>query len=112
MKKIKYLLFSLAVVSPLAFAGGPITNVPMKVQLHQEALDIHVAVKMLDGGAPVSQVMSRMQMLDFALQNTAAQMHTKAPLMPVLVAKSPTRADLIGVLKRDGRWVKTERAAQ
>lgn len=97
-------------MSPLAFAGGPASSLPVNAQLQQEARAIHASIRMLKHGAPLAKMTPRVQRLDFALQNTAGQMHVKASFAHdanALMTK-PTRAALLENLKAAGQFVKAE----
>lgn len=108
MKKSLLAVFILVATPALAFAGGPVSHLPVKAQLHQEALTAHGLRHALAHGAPVSKITPRVQGLNFALQNTAAQMHTKASFAQAanrLIGIRITRADLSRNLKADAQWV-------
>ncbi|MHB8249607.1 MAG: hypothetical protein ACYDCX_12090 [Acidithiobacillus sp.] len=95
--------------TPLAFAGGPGSNLPVNAQLHQEARAIHKAALALKHGAPVAKMTRRVDRIDFALQNTAGQMHVKATFAQEANAlfsnRHVTRADLLAALKTDAAFV-------
>ncbi len=121
MKKAKAVLVLLAAVpllgatllgaTPLAFAGGPASNLPVNAQLHQEARAIQRATAALKHGAPVAQIRRRVDRIDFDLQNVAAQMHI-TPAKPFAVdanalfrKRHVTRAELLAALKTDAAFV-------
>jgi hypothetical protein len=110
MKKTAVLL-AFVLASPVAFAGGPVSTLPVQTQLHQEAITISNTTAMLNHGTPLTKMTPRVERIDFALQNTAAQMHVKAPFahMANKLPTKPTRAELLGNLKVAGQWVKTEK---
>lgn len=88
MMKKALVAIILTVTPALAFAGGPVSHLPVKVQLHQEARAAHRLIHALKHGVPVSKITPKVQRLDFALQNTAAQMHVEADFthsLPTLV---------------------------
>lgn len=97
------------ITSPaLAFAGGPVSHLPVKAQIHQEARAARGLTHALTHGAPVSKITPRVLGLDFALQNTAAQMHMNASFAHAanhLIGIRITRADLSSNLKVDAQWV-------
>ncbi|BDB13382.1 hypothetical protein [Acidithiobacillus ferrooxidans] len=115
MKKSTAVLVLLAATllgaTPLAFAGGPGSNLPVNTQLHQDAMAIQRATVALQHGAPVAQIKRRVDRIDFALQNVAAQMHI-TPVKPFVVdanslfrKRHVTRADLLAALKTDAAFV-------
>lgn len=110
MKKVMTVLTLLA-VSPLAFAGGPGSNLPVNTQLRQDAQAIQKARVALRQGAPVAAVRRRVDRIDFDLQNVAAQMRI-TPAQPFAVdanslfrQRQVTRADLRAALKTDAAFV-------
>ncbi|MBU2862028.1 hypothetical protein HF290_17070 [Acidithiobacillus ferrooxidans] len=110
MKKVMAVL-ALMAVPALAFAGGPGSNLPANTQLHQEARAIHKATVALKHGAPVARIKRRVDRIDFALQNVAAQMHI-TPAKPFAMdanalfrKRHVTRADLLAALKADADFV-------
>ncbi|MBU2767778.1 hypothetical protein HAP94_16750 [Acidithiobacillus ferrivorans] len=113
MKKVMAVLVLMAVPT-LAFAGGPASNLPVQAQLHQEAQAIHADTAAIRHGIPLAKMTPRVQRLDFALQNTAAQMHVKASFshMANQLMTKPTRKALLGNLKAAGQWVKAESAGK
>jgi len=110
MKMNRAMLIGLAFVSPLAFAGGPVSHLPVQSQLKQEAADIHALMQKVNGGAPVDKVVRQVQRLDFALQNTAGQMHVEATFANDANAlmQKPTKAALLANLGTADRFVKSE----
>jgi hypothetical protein len=108
--KMKAMLMGLAFVSPLAFAGGPVSHLPVQSQLKQEAAVIHALMQKVNGGAPVDKVVRQVQRLDFALQNTADQMRVKVNFVKDANAlmQKPTKAALLANLKSADRFVKAE----
>jgi protein-disulfide isomerase len=108
--KMKAMLLGLALVSPLAFAGGPVSHLPVQAQLKQEAAAIHTLTQKVDRGAPVDKVVRQVQRLDFALQNTASQMHVKANFAKDANAlmRKPAKAALLANLGAADRFVKSE----
>ena len=118
MKKATAVLVLLAVpllallgATPLAFAGGPASNLPVNTQLHQEAAAIRKATLALQHGAPVTKIRRRVDRIDFDLQNVAAQMHL-TPAKPFAIdanalfrKRHVTRAELLAALKTDADFV-------
>ncbi len=115
MKKAMAVLVLLAApllgATPLAFAGGPASNLPVQAQLQQEATVIQKATVALKHGAPVAKIKRRVDRIDFALQNVAAQMHI-TPAKPFAIdanslfrKRHVTRADLLAALKTDAAFV-------
>ena len=108
MKKV-WITLILAAAPVMAFAGGPISHLPVKVQLHQEARAAHRLIHALKHGVPVSKITPKMQRLDYALQNTADQMHMSRDTMFAqdanqLVGVRITKANLLSNLKVDAQW--------
>lgn len=64
--------------APLAFAGGPTSNLPVQAQLRTDLHILNGAQKLLNAGK-LSKAADRVQSTDFALQNAAARLHVPAP---------------------------------
>ena len=107
MMKKALVALVLTATPALAFAGGPVSHLPVKAQLHQEERDIHADIAAIRHGIPAAKMTQVVQRLDFELQNTAAQMHVKADFTHKASAllKKPDRAALLKNLEQDQRWV-------
>ncbi len=71
------LILSLAsgiLAAPLAFAGGPTSNLPVQAQLRADLHTLNGAQKLLNAGK-LSKAAERVQRTDYALQNVAARLH-------------------------------------
>ena len=99
----------LTTIPVMAFAGGPVSHLPIKAQLHQEARAAHRLIHALNHDAPIAKITPKVQRLDYALQNTANQMHMGHDTMFAqdanqLVGVSITKAALLNNLKIDAQW--------
>lgn len=104
---------TLTITPALAFAGGPVSHLPVKAQLHQEARAAHRLIHALNHGAPVAKITPKVQRLDYALQNTANQLHMGPDTMFAqdanqLVGVSITKAALLDNLKVDAQWLSNQ----
>ncbi len=111
MKKFQKIsaVVALLSVSTLAFAGGPESNLPIKGQLQQEAKTAHAVLHDAKLDVNTDQLMQQVQRLNYAVQNTAAQMHVKAPVAK-MVSLHATRAELVKNIQTDSAWIAAQKA--
>lgn len=108
MSKIKtFSLFCMVMfTSPMAFAGGPVSHLPIKAQLKQESKTIKSILTTYKPDTNNEKLMIKVQRLDYALQNTANQMHVKYNFVEPVSHPRISNAELIKSVYRDSSWIK------
>lgn len=111
MKKFQKIsaVVALLSISTLAFAGGPESNLSIKAQLQQEAKTAAAVLHDAKWNVNKNQLMQQVQHLNFAVQNTAAQMQVKAPVTK-MVSLHATRAELVKNVQTDSAWISAQKA--